>query len=421
MKSGMKKCLLHVTGLFAFLFAAGCQSSPLELAPLESGGSLEAVELGPLRQILEGFAADGGYSGSVALVWQAGELRMLEAFGDVGPQSTESMGVDSIFRIFSMTKAITSVAALSFVEDGRLKLDDPVSNYIPEFAGAQVAEFDDEGKILRVREATREILISDLMSHTSGLTYGLFDTTELASRYVAAQVARSGESALQMSRRLAELPLAFDPGSAWLYSRSTDVLGAVLEVIDGQSLQLIFEERILRPLAMHDTAFYVPIEKLDRLAKLTSRKGNSRSLELWKLPVPAEAPMNCSGGGGLYSTARDYLRFCEMLIGEGTRDGVRILNADSVASLHQDRIEGLSRARMLGQRGFGLGLAVVTEESTGPLTGEVGSYHWSGYAGTSFFVDPAKDLIGIFMVQVRGDFSFMVAFRKGVYAALPLN
>jgi CubicO group peptidase (beta-lactamase class C family) len=299
---------------------------------------------------------------------------------------------------------------MQLAEEGSLSLDDSLFDHLPEFAQSQVAVLDSAGEIVGTRPAARGITIADLLAHTSGLCYAAYENGPMGRVYEAAALDTVSGSNRALARALAALPLAFDPGSEWRYGRSTDVLGALIEEVEGASLQAVLVQRVFEPLGMDDTAFFVPLEKRGRLCAGETSGSSAAS---------ASEPPLCSAGGGLYSSADDYLRFCEMLLGQGTREDVRILSPASVRLLTTDRIAGLPRPDFLGERGFGLGFAVLTEQSAGPLNGSVGSFHWSGAFGTSFFVDPTEQLIGVFLVHQYRDFSYMVAFRKAVYAALP--
>lgn len=405
---------------------------PLHLARLET-----------MRWDLEGRieqseGEDGWFvAGAVAVVQRDFGQAMIAAIGrprgpGLGVRASEleiELTENTIFPIHSMTKPIVSVAVLQLVEEGRLALEDPIERYLPEFAEPEVAQFDDEGRLIGTRPATGSVTIADLLGHTSGLGYALFAEGGLRAVYEQAGLDREFASNRERSCAIADLPLAFDPGTQWRYGRSTDVLGALLEELEGETLGAILSRRVLEPLGMVDTAFFVSEDggRRERIAW----NGNSRTTlgsaappEL-RLPasyfVPEREPAACNAGGGLYSTAMDYHAFCEMLLGEGESDGVRLLQPETVRLMTRDRIAGLPRQDFLGERGFGLGVAVLTEDSAGPLNGTVGSFHWSGIEGTSFFVDPEERLIGVFLIRAPRDFSYMVAFRKGVYASLPGN
>lgn len=401
--------------LFVALITSCCASAPAVRPTLTPAG------IETLRSTLATFSERDGFAGGVALVEQGGEVVLYDGLGPKLTWDSVSVRQDSIWPIHSMTKPIVSVAVLQLVEEGRLGLEDPIGRYLPEFASPEVCLFGERGVLTGTRPARTAITIADLLGHTSGLCYGLFELGELKPVYEAANLDREFESNRELALAIAELPLAFDPGTEWRYGRSTDVLGALLEEVEGESLQSILSRRIFEPLRMEDTAFFVPQEKWERLHPriVSSTLGSAEAVQI-ALPGVAvyTEPQACGAGGGLYSTAADYLCFCRMLLADGMGEQGRVLDAESVRLLTSDRLEGLPRARLLGTRGFGLGVAVLTAESAGPLNGSVGSFHWSGIAGTSFFVDPECELIGVFMTNRFRDFSYMTEFRKGVYAAL---
>ena len=412
---------------FAFLapvlFAAcgtptGESSCAEVLAPLRPEGVAE------LRATLGALGREARFPGAVAVVWRAGQVALHEAYDGQDARTESRYSVDTIFPIASMTKPIVSVVVMQLVEEGRLALDEPIARYLPEFASPSVCEFAEDGSIVGTRPSSREITIADLLAHTSGLSYAEFEQGPLKQIYLDARLYQEFETNRVLSQAIAALPLAFEPGAQWRYGRSTDVLGSLIERLEEGRLESILRRRVLEPLGMDDTSFFVPPEKVGRLCSgpiVQTTLGSATSVDV-RLPmilVHDREPAACSAGGGLYSTAADYLRFCEMLLGEGTRDGVRILSPESVRLMTTDRIAGLPRPAFLGQRGFGLGFAVLTEDSAGPLNGSVGSFHWSGIYGTSFFVDPEEQLIGVFLTHQYRDFSYMVAFRKAVYGALP--
>ena len=342
----------------------------------------------------------------------------------------EPYQVDHIFRIGSLTMPITCAAALILIEEGRLALTDPLSKYLPEYGYLEVCEFDAEGEIIGTRLARSEIRIVDLLAHTSGLSSAVYEVgvPGLRWRYEVAEEEWIGKSLRERTRLLAGLPLAFDPGTGWAFGRSTDVLGVVLEVIEERTLQEILSERLLTPLGMEDTGFVVPPEKDGRIAPLigSSTLGTAATITYFAftpegLPRkdPPSPPTFCSGGSGLYSTASDFARFCEMLAGGGQRDGVRILSEESVRLMTTDHLAGLPRADFPSERGFGsksgfgLGLAVRTADGTVPSDCPSVAYHWSS-GGSCFFIDPERRLIGVLL----GMGSTPTTFRRGVYAAL---
>ena len=359
-------------------------------APEEVGLSSEVLaRIGPTMQ---SFIDAERTAGIMTLVARDGEIVHWDAHG-WRVRDEDPLEPNDIFRIYSMTKPVTSVAAMILVEEGRLSLDDPLSNVIPSFADVQV--HDDGG----LRAPSRPIRIRDLLSHTSGLTYGIFGNTHVDSLYRRTMNAldMGGEADLEERiETLATLPLIDDPGDRWNYSMSTDVLGRVVEVASGQSLDAFFRERIFEPLGMDDTGFHVPAGKTDHFARIYYR-----SRDGLVSPDPpggdrfTRPPGWYSGGGGLTSTAADYLRFCEMLLGGGERDGVRILRPETVELMTRNHLpdEMIPVLGLPGQ-GFGLGFAVSVGENPG-------TYWWSGVANTYFWIDPEEEIIAFAWTQLQ--------------------
>lgn len=420
---------LLLLGLLA-LAPLACRARPGEApppvaAPVEAGlPPLRAERLEALVRDLEGRVAASGASGAVMRVERSGRLELAATVGEPlalggGPGGASLVGDEVIFPIFSMTKPIVCLAAMQLVEEGRLALEDPISRHLEEWAAPRVAVLGPEGELEGTRAATRPITVGDLLAHTSGLTYAFLEPGALGDLYRAAGLGREFASNRERSRALATLPLAFEPGTEWRYGRSTDVVGALLEELEGERLDAILERRVLGPLGMRDTAFFVDPGSWGRVVSVVERGPDGGEVR-HPLAVPGSPPSAPDGGGGLYSTARDYLRFCELLLGRGERDGVRLVSEATFARMTEDRAAGLPRPRFLFDRGFGIGFALITEESAAPLNGRVGGMHWSGIRGTSFFVDPEEELCAVFLVRAGfQDFGPMTAFRKGVYAALP--
>ncbi|MCY4572021.1 MAG: PQQ-dependent dehydrogenase, methanol/ethanol family [Gemmatimonadetes bacterium] len=359
-------------------------------APEEVGLSSEVLaRIGPtMRQFIDNERT----AGIVTLVARSGEIVHWDAHG-WRVRDEDLLDPNDIFRIYSMTKPVTSVAAMILVEEGRLSLDDPLSSVIPSFADVRVY---DDGHL---RPPARPILIRDLHSHTSGLTYGVFGNTPVDSLYRSSLNALDGRGGSDLEGRvevLASLPLIDDPGARWNYSLSTDVLGRVVEVVSGQSLDDFFRERIFEPLGMHDTGFHVAEDKLDRFTQVYFRGRDglaappSRGGDRFTRP-----PVWYSGGGGLTSTAADYLRFSEMLLGGGERDGVRILKPETVELMTRNHLpdEMIPVLGLPGQ-GFGLGFAVSVGDNPG-------TYWWSGVASTYFWIDPEEEIIAFAWTQLQ--------------------
>ena len=338
---------------------------------------------------LEAEVKKGTIPGAVLLIAKGGQVVDLTTVGQQGPADPTPMSPETIFRVYSMSKPIVSVAAMQLVEEGKLALTDPLSKYIPEFKEMKVLE--GKGK---THPAPREITIRDLMSHESGLIYGFFDQqSELGKMYMAAGDTRFDITALDLAKEFAKLPLESDPGTVWRYSRSTDVLGAVLEVASGQKLDALLQDKIFTPLGMNDTHFYLEQDEFPRLAEPpTTLKA--------PLSTPKVAQPMLSGGGGLNSTTEDYFRFVEMLRGRGEYKGVRIIKPETLDTMLVPQIgDKVDRKnwfyKNLGD--FGLGFGLLPIDMKDPAKGNV--FSWSGYAGTNMWIDPKNDITMVFMIQ----------------------
>lgn len=340
---------------------------------------------------LKADVASGKIPGAYLLVGRHGKVAFEEGFGTQGPGQTAPVSNETIFRVFSMTKPIVSVTAMTLVEEGKLDLDAPVSKYLPEYANLVVWKNDGT-----TTPATKPMLVRNLMSHTSGLIYGFITpTAPIAKVWDAGGENRSDVTAREYARLIAKLPLRAEPGTAWNYSRSTDVLGAVVEVAGGKTLDKLVEERITRPLGMTDTAFWQPERNRPRFAEAKVPGGIYYD---YAKPTPL-----LSGGGGMSSTTEDYLRFVLMLAGDGEYKGVRILKKESLARMRQDETTAQIRGSGLffpGQgMGFGLGFSLVNDDKV--QRPGAGTFSWWGIAGTEFWVDPKNDVFMVFMVQAQ--------------------
>lgn len=364
--------------------------SSLEMAndPAALGFNPAAFE--KARADIEAGIAAGKIPGGIFLVAKGGKVVNITAVGTEGPGDADPVTPETIFRVYSMTKPIVSVATMQLVEDGKIGLDDPISKYIPEFANPKVLVGKGE-----TRPAAREITVRDLLSHKSGLIYGIFAAPddELGKLYMAAGDVRTDMTSLEQAKAFAALPLAFDPGSAWTYSRSTDVLGAVIEIAAGKPLDVLLDEQIFTPLGMDDTHFYLDADEFDRLAEPPAGI---------TLSTPKEKEPMLSGGGGLNATTEDYFRFVEMLRGKGTYRGVEIIKPETLDAMLVDEIAtGVDRKAWfyegLPGAGFGLGFGLIPINPADPASGKY--FTWSGYAGTNMWVDPVNDITTIFMMQ----------------------
>jgi CubicO group peptidase (beta-lactamase class C family) len=358
---------------------------------------------------------DGRIAGAVSLVARHGQIAYFKAFGMADRQARKPMQIDNIFRICSMTKPITSVAVMMLYEEGRFLLNEPVSNFIPEFKEVKVLEPphpQDKTSPPGARvDAKRPITIRHLLTHTAGLTYHW--NARLGKQY---REVGMGHGILQQQgtigdavKKLASLPLLFQPGDAWEYSVSDDVLGYLVEVVSGMPLDKFLQERIFKPLGMKDTGFFLPQEKLSRLATAYTyypEKGlqpfnDEQTIEEGPLTYSADYPYRgpqtyFSGGGGLCSTAEDYYRFCQMMLNGGTFNGTRLLSRKAVELITQNHAQG-----KLEDLGFGLGFGVISEARHLRELGSIGSYYWGGFFYTAFVIDPKEDMIAIFMGQLH--------------------
>ena len=351
---------------------------------------IDANEIADIKAQMQA-AVDGGFvAGNILLVGNSKGVGVLETTGTQGPEQSTPMDEQTIFRIYSMTKPIVSVATMTLVEDGLLAISDPVSKYIPEFANMTVID-ETTGAIT---PAANEMTVQDLLTHESGLIYDIFDPqSELGKRYFQAGSLRSDITALTLAKNLAALPLRFEPGTKWNYSRSTDVLGAVIEVAAGKPLDALLNERIFEPLGMDETTFFVDSSKATRLAQPIHGD----------MADPTVVTPMLSGGNGLHSTTEDYVRFASMLLGGGEYNGVRILEANTLLAMQQKFIgEDVDRsAFFFGPRGdWGLGFhlqPIPGADNEGPF-----NFGWIGVGGTVFIVDPINDFYMLYMAQVRG-------------------
>ena len=351
--------------------------------------------------------------GAVALISRKGRIGLFEAVGLQDPAAGTTMRTDSIFRIYSMTKPLVSVAVMMQVERGHLLISDPVGKWLPEYA--QQAVLGASGLIPAWQPAT----VQDLLRHTAGLTYEFLGESPVQREYDKVQIASRKRSNEDFSRTLASIPLQFQPRSCWAYSRATDVLGRLVEVVSGQTLGNFLQREIFEPLGMVDTGFAVPPAQQHRIAEAFAHDPDGGVP--MKLINPREVPALESGGGGLMSTAMDYARFLQCLRNGGELDGYRLLGRHTLAFMTADHLGDIPIDGTLlpPGHGFGLGFAVRLATGESPVPGSVGTYHWSGIGGTSFFVDPAQDLYALLLTQAPNQRDhYRQLFRNLVYAAL---
>lgn len=362
---------------------------PLAVAPAEAVG-ISGEKLDLLKPAVQKFVDDNKIAGASVLVARKGKVVFEETFGMMDIAAGKRIEKDTIFRIYSMTKPITSVAVMMLFEEDKVQLDEPVSKYLPEFKGLKV--YDKSGNHV---EPTRAMTVRDLLRHTSGLTYGIFGNTPVDKMYRSKNVLSHKSSATAMTSKLGQIPLQYQPGTKWHYSVSTDVLGCLVEKVSGKGLGEFFQERIFEPLDMKDSAFFVAGDKADRFAACygPDRNGGLFVNDNSKTSRFLTMPGLCSGGGGLCSTGRDYMRFCQMLLNEGELDGKRLLRKETIKIMTKDQLpEGVDRG---WGNGFGLGFSVRTANGRSPK----GEYGWGGAASTHFWISPKDELIVIALSQ----------------------
>ncbi len=386
------------------------------------------LSLDRLERLSDGMqrAIDGSkIAGVVTLVAQRGEVVFHRAQGMAEIESRLPMQADTLFRIKSMTKPVTCAALLLLMEEGRLRLSDPVSRYLPAFKQVQVISNPADPTSALV-SPQREISLLDVLTHTAGLSYGLVPGLYLDDLYRQKILSRQyvdPQFNLQvMMEELAQLPLAYQPGATFAYSMATDVVAAVVEVVSGQSLDAFMTERILNPLGMKDTGFMVPTEKLDRFCAVygPDGKGGLKVLDPLSSPRYTRPPLLLSGGGGLVSTANDYFRFAQMLLNGGEFEGVRVLGCKTVERMRLNHLQAGVHPFNDPAFGYGLGLGVMIDPVRTAFPGSVGVFGWPGVAGSDFWVDPQEELVGILMMQFMPSQAVTVAqdFRNLVYQAL---
>lgn len=366
-----------------------------------------------LMDVLRREVASGRLPGAVALIARKGQVALFDTVGVQDPSSGAAMRPDSIFRIYSMTKPVVSVAVMMLLERGQLLLSDPVGQHLPEFAHQQVHTA--SGLVPPTQPAT----VQDLLRHTAGLTYEFLGDSPVQRQYGEVKIATRDRSNDEFSRTLAAIPLQFQPGSMWAYSRATDVLGRLVEVLSGQTLGQFLHNEIFAPLGMVDTGFVVPPSEHHRIAEPFEKDPDGGVL--MKVLDPKHPAAMEAGGGGLMSTALDYARFLQCLRNKGELNGVRLLGPHTVDFMTADHLGDIpSEGPLLPPgHGFGLGFAVRTAQGISPVPGSVGLYYWGGIAGTTFFVDPALDLYAVLMIQAPNQRDYYrPLFRDLVYAAL---
>jgi CubicO group peptidase (beta-lactamase class C family) len=405
--SGLR--LTHLLAFLAWIALTGCATGLREAASSESVG-LSSARLKEISSAFQAGVDKREIPGAVVLIARQGKIGYFEAFGYRDRELGAAMPRDAIFRIASMTKPVTVVAAMMLVDQGRLNLSDPVARYLPEFKDVKVGveKKDASGKlVLALETPRREMTVLDLMRHTSGITYDFTGKSLVKERYNQANVREPGQSNAEFVSRLAPLPLQNHPGEVWDYSFSTDVLGRIVEVLSGMDLESFFAGRIFAPLGMMDTAFLVndPAKQV----RIAQAQADAATGKRPALPDRTKKSWQ-SGGSALASTAGDYARFAQMLLNGGELDGVRVISRKSVQQMTQNHLTQGIRINHIPipsidvrpevGNGFGLNLMVRTAEGRSPIPGNIGDYTWPGIFGTYFWVDPKKEMVVVMMLQL---------------------
>ncbi|MDP4597896.1 MAG: beta-lactamase family protein [Pseudomonadales bacterium] len=383
---------------------------------------LSAARLYKIDHLTQGYINDGMLPGTITLVARRGKIVHLSCQGKMDIEADKSMEDDTLFRIYSMSKPVTTTALMMLYEDGRFQLDDPVSRFIPAFRELQVYSADG-----RHTAPARPMTIRDLLTHTSGLTYGFMNSTPVDAMYRQQGVEQSANLA-EMVSKLAGIPLLFSPGSRWSYSVATDVCGHLVELIADTPFDEFLEEQIFAPLGMTDTGFVVPEDKVHRFAANYDRTSDN-GMRLIDSPESSPYLQDRglhSGGGGLVSTIHDYYKFASMLLNQGEHAGTRILGRKTVELMTSNHLPNNGDLTSMGQAvfsetpydgiGFGLGFSVMLDPATAQILGSPGEFAWGGAASTYFFVDPKEDMLVIFMTQLMPSSSYPIRREMRVLA-----
>jgi CubicO group peptidase (beta-lactamase class C family) len=418
----LKHLMLSFAFLLVFVLAVAAQELP-SAKPAEVGFSAERLDR--ITEWLRDQSAKNVIPGAVLMIVRNGKVAYFESVGLLDPETKAPMRKDAIFRIYSMSKPITTVAVMMLYEQGKITLDEPIAKYIPAFKDVKVGmevNGEDGKPALHLVAAKKPITIQDLLRHTSGITYGFFGDLLVKKAYVAANLHEGDYTNAEFAERIAKLPLAFQPGTTWDYGYSIDILGRLVEIVSGKSLLAFEKENILDPLGMSDTAFYVGDQarhariaepfKDDRKIGLGIDFNDPRVVEKWE-----------SGGGGMVATVTDYARFALMLANGGTLDGKRYLGPKTLAYMTSDQLGSVVTPGpyyLPGPGyGFGLGFAVRKEAGVALTPGSVGDYNWGGAGGTYFWADPKENMFVVFGMQSpRNRVPFRQVLRDMVYAAI---
>ena len=380
---------------------------------MTNGASPESVgfssqRLSRVNKMMQGYIDDSKLASGLTMLARRGETFHFEPYGVLDLESGTPVERDTLFRIYSMTKPITSAAVMMLYEEGHFSLDDPVGKFIPELASMKV--YDGMGETgIRLVDQQQPITIRHLLTHTSGLSYGFHQDSPIEQMYREANITDPNSTLQEMAEKLGKLPLVTQPGAKWRYSNATDVLGYLVEVVSGVPFDQYLQDNILDPLGMEDTSFYVAEEKLDRLATVYGASTNGKIAPLDNPMVNRQLRPHTlfSGGGGLVSTGADYMRFCQMLLNGGVFGDQRLLAPKTVEMMRSNHLTDDLKPFAVGQSnasdtkgcGFGLGFRVVMDIAQHGIIGSNGIYSWGGAASTVFWIDPQEDLVAILLTQ----------------------
>jgi CubicO group peptidase (beta-lactamase class C family) len=439
MKTLRLQHVVAVSLVAVLVVAAPLQANGIKTVKPEEVG-LSSERLARIGERMQAYVDSGEIPGAVALIARHGKIAYFEHWGLADREKKVEMKPDTLFRIYSMSKPITSVGLMILHEEGRFQLTDPVAKFLPELAKLEVRDEEANPGTGEVRvhthPARNAITVRDLMRHTAGLTYGFFGDTDVDRRYREQGILVQDKDLAETVQKLGKMPLRFEPGTRWHYSVAVDVQGRLIEVLSGKPLDQFLRERIFEPLGMNDTSFTVPDREWNRLAILYSPEGTGSGSDLFltssggtKPLVPADperadrgyrqGATYFSGGGGLVSSAMDYLHFAQMMLNGGELDGKRILSRKSVELMTTDHLGDIPGLWSPGY-GFGLGFAVLEDVGASGALGSEGEFNWGGAAGTRFWVDPKEKLIGIYMIQIlpHTGLPYGTEFRSFTYQAI---
>ena len=424
----MKSLKKRFVCIFAFLFSLTLSAQVVQINSAKTNPAIDYKRLGRIDSLLNNYVTNHWLTGAVTIVVKDNQLIQYKGYGYADAETKKPMANNTIFRIMSQTKAIVSVGAMMLFEEGKFLLDEPISHFIPEFKNPRVIDkYNRRDTTYTTIPANREITFRDLLTHTSGIGYPDIGNDSMIAIYTKAKIPSGlgyfDADLLQEMKALGKLPLAFQPGTQWMYGISVDLLGCLIEVISGMNLEDYLRKRIFEPLGMKDTYFNLPKEKFDRLATVYTEDASGNIIK-WSHTfrhIDPDYPMMAkhyfSGGAGLSSTAFDYAIFLQMLLNGGIYNGVRILSPRTVELMTQNQIGDIS---FRGYDKFGLGFQITTEKGAAAGSRSKGTFSWGGYYGTTYWADPEKNLVCLIMTQQtpNSHSDLSKKFEVAVYQAL---